>query len=443
MARKLRIFFAIPTALGLAFACHTEPAPGVPRSETKAPNRAEKQSSAEMGSAGSHGARSGAKTGAARSAAKADSDKAQLPLTKANTGDRKAASAAAKNAAEDKPDASDEAAAKNACPTDMQLVEGEYCGKVDQDCEKSWYDESNKKTVCEKFAPKARCIGNQTKKRFCIDRFEWPNKKGERPEVMNKFHQAEVKCAAVGKRLCTESEWTMACEGPSLMPFPYGYVRDTEICHGDVLWDGPNMSKVADRDPHELARLWKGVRSGSQPGCVSDYGIYDMTGNADEVVASETFSSDFRGKFDSVHTGGPWYKGVRNQCRPKIYTHDEGFYYYFLSFRCCGEPDGAETDPRTPKQKKAKWDFQRVERIAGFSRADVKAMLEKKLKLGHCACRAKDQRCNTICGTLLGPEAKDVPKQSKPKPKKPSAGAVQPESTSEDSKSGHAAGSER
>ena len=53
---------------------------------------------------------------------------------------------------------------------------------------------------------------------------------------------------------------------------------------------------------------------------------------------------DFTGKFDSVHTGGPWYKGVRNQCRPKVYTHDEGFYYYFLSFRCCAEADGKATD---------------------------------------------------------------------------------------------------
>ncbi|MGC4069988.1 MAG: hypothetical protein QM784_36100 [Polyangiaceae bacterium] len=39
MARNLRIFFAIPTALGLAFACHTEPAPGVPRTENKAEAR--------------------------------------------------------------------------------------------------------------------------------------------------------------------------------------------------------------------------------------------------------------------------------------------------------------------------------------------------------------------------------------------------------------------
>jgi formylglycine-generating enzyme len=302
-----------------------------------------------------------------------------------------------------------------ACPASMVLVDGDYCSKVEHECAKSWYDESNKKTVCEVFEPHARCIGDKTKKRFCIDQYEWPNKKGERPEVMNKFHQAELKCAAVGKRLCTESEWTMACEGPKLQPFPYGFNRDTEICHGDVLWDSPDMSKVAARDPEELARLWKGVRSGSQPGCVSDYGVYDLPGNADEVVASETYSSDFRGKFDSVHTGGPWYKGVRNQCRPKIYTHDEGFYYYFLSFRCCAEPDGKPTDPRTPKQRKLKWGIEHVERIAGFSKQDVQKALALKAKLGNCECRPKDVRCNTICGTLLGPGAKDYPKTSKAK----------------------------
>ncbi len=299
-----------------------------------------------------------------------------------------------------------------ACPEGMLLVDGEYCSKVEHQCLSSWYDESNKKKVCERFEPTARCVGTKTKKRFCIDRYEWPNRAGERPEVMNRFHQAEVKCAAVNKRLCTESEWTMACEGPSLWPFPYGFSRDINKCHGDVEWDGPNMQKVAARDPEELARLWKGVRSGSQPECKSGYGVFDLPGNADEIVSSETFSNDFRGKFDSVHTGGPWYKGVRNQCRPKIYTHDEGFYYYYLSFRCCSEPDGTATDPRTTKQRRWGWGFERVERTAGFTRADVVQALTKKAEKGHCGCAAKDVRCNTICGTLLGASAKDYPKPS-------------------------------
>ena len=306
-------------------------------------------------------------------------------------------------------DAKNEAAKDSselACPAGMKLVDGDYCTDVDYECKKSWYDKSNKKTVCEEFEPKSTCKGEKVHKRYCMDTYTWPNEKGARPEVMNRFHQAEVKCAAVGKRMCTETEWTLACEGPKMLPFPYGYVRDTNKCLGDVEWDAPNMKKVAARDPEELARLWKGVRNGSQPECISAYGVADLPGNTDEVVSSETYSSDFRGKYDSVHSGGPWYKGVRNQCRPKIYTHDEGFYYYFLGFRCCAEPDHQATDPRTPKQIKGNWGFERVERIAGFT----KAQMIEKLKLkdqGKCTCSAKDTRCKTMCGSLLGPEAKD------------------------------------
>ena len=240
-----------------------------------------------------------------------------------------------------------------ACPAGMKLVDGEYCTKLELTCKNSWYDKSNKKTVCEEFEPKSTCVAEKVHKRYCMDTYTWPNEKGARPEVMNRFHQAEVKCAAVGKRMCTESEWTLACEGPQMLPFPYGYVRDTNKCLGDVEWDGPNMTKVAQRDPQELARLWKGVRNGSQPECISAYGVADLPGNTDEVVSSETYSSDFRGKFDSVHSGGPWYKGVRNQCRPKIYTHDEGFYYYFLGFRCCAEADG-KTHPTRARRSRSR-----------------------------------------------------------------------------------------
>src|SRR6478609_6621631 len=295
----------------------------------------------------------------------------------------------------------------SACPDGMQLIDGEYCSKVEHKCLKQWHDKANDKDICEEFEPSSSCVGEKTKKRYCMDTYTWPNEKGARPEVMNKFHQAQVKCAAVGKRLCTETEWTLACEGPEMLPFPYGYTRDTNKCHGDVEWDSPDMKKVAQRDPEELARLWKGVRNGSQPECISPYGVADLPGNTDEVTQSESFNEpDFKGKYDSIHSGGPWYKGVRNQCRPKIYTHDEGFYYYFLGFRCCAEPDHQATDPRTPKQIKGNWGFERVERIAGFT----KAQMIEKLKLkdqGKCTCSAKDTRCKTMCGSLLGPEAKD------------------------------------
>lgn len=329
------------------------------------------------------------------------------------------------------------------CPEEMVLVEGEYCTAksnkavpdeygntpgggaadlkiVERECLKEWYAPQNKKRVCEEFETKGVCVGKMVKKRFCIDRYSWPNKKGHRPEVMNRYHQAQLKCAAVGKRMCTESEWTFSCEGPDMKPFPYGYVRDATKCHGDETWDGPNMTKVAQRDQTELRRLYKGKASG-QPECVSDFGVYDLPGNNDEVVASETFESGWRGKFESTNTGGPWYKGVRNQCRPKIYTHDEGFYHYFLGFRCCAEAgDEAEprpeTNPLTPHQKKEGWDMKRVERIAGITLDEMRKLLEKKKTDPSCGCTTT--KCKTYCGTLLGDEwgnpVSETPETSKP-----------------------------
>jgi len=311
------------------------------------------------------------------------------------------------NASQSSPLMPREAPPNGACPGDMILVEGGYCTDVEHHCLKSWYDKSNKKEVCEEFAPKAKCTGPTVKKRFCIDRFSWPNVRAERPEVMNNFYQAQVKCAAVDKRICTESEWTMSCEGPEMKPFPYGWKRDSTKCNGDHMWDEPHMLAVGKRDPKELARLWKGVPNGAQPECISDYGVPDLPGNTDDIASSETYSSDYRGKFDSVTTGGPWYKGTRNQCRPKIYTHDEGFYYYYLGFRCCAEADGKPTDPRTPKQRKDDWKFSRVEGLGRFTVTQMKDKLEQK-KTGKCSCKDKDTLCKTMCGTLLGPGAKDI-----------------------------------
>jgi hypothetical protein len=272
------------------------------------------------------------------------------------------------------PDAATEVSTQDAspaCPGGMVLVDGDYCSRLELACKKdqSWYANWNDKTICNEFEEPSTCVGSKVHKRFCIDAYEYPNRKGERPRVMFKFGEAQHLCAAEGKRVCTETEWTMACEGPSYKPYPYGYRRDPSICNGDRKYVEPTVvardarglpifafaSKNEAVAKPELERLWQGVESGSQPGCVSDYGVWDMPGNADELASSET--PEPISKFDNVTTGGPWLYGVRNQCRPKIYTHDEGFAYYYLSTRCCEEADGAPTDPRAPKQiaRHEKW----------------------------------------------------------------------------------------
>jgi len=265
--------------------------------------------------------------------------------------------APAEDAAPAAPAAQAPAAAPPACPDGMVLIDGDYCTDLEVKCLKSTYAPQNKKTICWQFAEPTKCIGTKEHKRFCIDTYEYPNKKGERPKVMMNFPEAQHLCAAQGKRMCTETEWTTACEGPGYKPYPYGYKRDPSICNGDQPYPFPDLKKAFNKDESiskpELERLYAGKPSGSQPKCVSDYGVFDMPGNADELASSETW----RSPYDNVTTGGPWLEGVRNQCRPKIYTHNEGFAYYYLSFRCCAEADGKPTDPRSPKQikRKEKW----------------------------------------------------------------------------------------
>ena len=105
---------------------------------------------------------------------------------------------------------SSEPAPPAACPADMLLVDGDYCTELQMTCLKSWYAPSNKKTICEVFKEPTVCTGEKVKKRYCMDRYEYPNKKGVRPEVMDNFYMAQVLCANQGKRICTETEWTMA-----------------------------------------------------------------------------------------------------------------------------------------------------------------------------------------------------------------------------------------
>ncbi|MBK8940787.1 MAG: SUMF1/EgtB/PvdO family nonheme iron enzyme [Polyangiaceae bacterium] len=262
-------------------------------------------------------------------------------------------------------------AGPSACPEGMLLVDGSYCPELEVKCLEQFYAESNHLWVCLKVQEPTQCLSPTEKEvpmRYCVDKYEFPNRVGERPMVMQNFYQAQVHCAKAGKRVCTEHEWTLACEGPSRKPFPYGYVRDPSKCNGDKPWDRPDKDKVLNRDAKELERLWHGKVSGSQPECVTEYGVHDMPGNADELAASvTTFQGNPKRNFDNVTTGGPWYYGVRNMCRPKIYTHDESFAYYYLSWRCCAEPDGKPTDPRTPKQIERGWTFEKVRHIAEHS----------------------------------------------------------------------------
>ena len=237
----------------------------------------------------------------------------------------------------------DPAASAGSCAPGMVEVEGDYCQSVEQKCLR-WLDPETKQR-CAEFAPTSSCKGRTVHKHFCVDRFEYPNVQGEKPIVMKTWDQAKATCQSEGKRLCGESEWTLACEGRERLPYPYGYTRNDEACnidkpHPDV--DEKAIENPATRDA-EVARLWQGEPSGSREACVSPYGVHDMTGNVDEWVVNEGAHP-----YKSGLKGGYW-GPVRDRCRPMTTAHNEDFSFYQIGFRCCSDPQNAASPAAPPK----------------------------------------------------------------------------------------------
>ncbi|MFT3770837.1 MAG: SUMF1/EgtB/PvdO family nonheme iron enzyme [Minicystis sp.] len=234
------------------------------------------------------------------------------------------------------------------CPAGMVRVEGEYCPAVMQDClehHQEYKDHADQKNVserCLRYAEPSRCVLNKRKHlSFCMDRFEYPNKVGELPRVLISWTHAVATCKAEGKRLCTEDEFNFACEGPDILPYVYGYVRDPKKCSIDKEYRYPDHSKVLPEYDEcltlpwcktELARLDQRLPIGASLTCVSWAGIYDLNGNANEWV-------EIPGQKPPNRSGlkGGWWGPVRGRCRPTVTFHKESDYGYEQGFRCCAD----------------------------------------------------------------------------------------------------------
>jgi hypothetical protein len=219
------------------------------------------------------------------------------------------------------------------CAEGMVLVDGDYCDDVEEKC----LNERPKPHVgCLEYAAPTVCIGKQTHMRFCMDRYEFPNTVGEKPTVMQSWYDADKTCRSLQKRVCRSHEWTLACEGPDRLPYPYGYVRDSKACHIDEY--GPMIDEKrfysVDQDK-EIARIDRREPSGSRPGCGSPFGVFDLPGNVDEWTTNETGIPDH-----GTLKGGNWGEW-RNACRPHTNGHAAWFRYYQLGFRCCTDAEPA------------------------------------------------------------------------------------------------------
>ena len=245
-----------------------------------------------------------------------------------------------------------------ACPKDMVLVEGDYVPSAGHRCI-DWIDESHDR--CRTYAEPPLTSGKPERKRFCIDRYEYPNLESVTPVVMVDWFEAVDACHVEDKRLCLSTEWTLACEGTEILPYPYGYARDPKKCNVDRPRPTPEPDFQAFSHPRKIAaeveRLDLRVASDEMPACVSPFGVHDMTGNVDEWVVNDHHFDPLDA--DQTEEDRPYVSGlkggywgpIRSRCRPMTTAHNEWFRFYQVGFRCCRDP--LEGDARGVSFEKA------------------------------------------------------------------------------------------
>jgi formylglycine-generating enzyme required for sulfatase activity len=216
------------------------------------------------------------------------------------------------------------------CPADTRLVEGDHYEAVQHECTEV------KDGYCTAYTPNVFHVGGKVDHvRVCMDVYEAPNVRGERPIVMYSALDASGFCASRGKRLCSEYEWETACEGPERRPWVYGWSQDPETCNSGKRWkqfDAWALLRGGADAKNETDRLWQGDPSGARPGCVSQDGIADMIGNVEEWILSSRPRT-----WPAALMGGFWAKGW-TECRGTNAAHEPTFYFYEVGFRCCADP---------------------------------------------------------------------------------------------------------
>lgn len=148
---------------------------------------------------------------------------------------------------------------------------------------------------------KGRCPKNMTfvpredDASFCIDKYEWPNKRGKMPKVNVSWIRAKMYCHDLGKRLCSADEWEYACSGGNMHSddednnygiYPYGNLYKKKKC------------------PSEGDKVYK---SGQFNDCEESYGTFDMVGNVWEWTSDNN-------KGAPVIIGGSFQFGPKAKC---------------------------------------------------------------------------------------------------------------------------------
>ncbi|HAJ80414.1 MAG TPA: hypothetical protein DCO75_11665 [Fibrobacteres bacterium] len=149
---------------------------------------------------------------------------------------------------------------------------------------------------------------------FCIDKYEWPNKKGQIPDRQMTREEAIKKCNEAGKHLCTGNEWERACAGEDKINFPRSNAPATQNCN--AIGNKEFTNKIAP--------------SGSFTDCKSPSGAFDMNGNVAEWTSDAATDKE-----NAYVYGGSWHNNIADAgCSSKL-TLDKNTGYFYVGFRCC------------------------------------------------------------------------------------------------------------
>ena len=226
-------------------------------------------------------------------------------------------------ATETAPPASGPDAGSAACPVDMILVAGEYCATPDLACLR-WLDPPGPyhDYRCAEYKHPVTCNGARVSKRFCIDREEYVKPGEALPIAEQSWTSAGEICASRGARLCLESEWQFACEGPEIHPYPYGdgFTRDAKAC---------NIDRTDLGAPGEGLRDLRAPTS-EYPTCLSPFGVHGMSGNVEEWTTLDKGVAPQRSSMK-----GAWWLPGKNTCRAATTGHGEIYRGKQVGVRCC------------------------------------------------------------------------------------------------------------
>ena len=156
--------------------------------------------------------------------------------------------------------------------------------------------------------------------------------------------QAQSACQNAGKRLCTASEFSLACRGPNRnASYPYGGTRRQRgKCNegkGSAVTAVFGQGAPFDKQLMNDARLnrWPGglAKTGAYSASVSPFGVYDLVGNLHEWGAevAPNGHGSFRGGFyGDAEINGPG-------CNYVTTAHAAAYHDYSTGFRCCRDAE--------------------------------------------------------------------------------------------------------